>query len=146
MLVEELIAKDKANDKAMQKAIDISFDKLKQQDDLYENFDTKAQQTSMENFFPHVQNEEYIEIIRKLTNKSNKLKSNLQNAESVHNHNIMIMHTQFEKQYNKWEQERVGYQQDIHTLKRKLMDLHHLIRKYQHDSALANNTSLWSCS
>ena len=146
LLVEELLAKNKANDKSMQQVIDISFDKLNQQDHLYECHETKVRQTSINNLFSHVQNEEYIEIIRKLTNKSNKLKSNLQNVESTHNHNIMILHTQFEKQYNKWEQERVGYQQDIHTLKRKLIDLHHLIRKYQHDSALASNTSLWSCS
>lgn len=91
------------------------------------------------------ENTEAIKIIDQLKSKSKKLKSNLQKAESVNNHNIMLLQTQFEKEHNKWEKDKNSYLQEIHILKRKTLNLTHLLQKYQHNEMLVNN-SCWSCT
>lgn len=57
----------------------------------------------------------------------------------------MILQTQIEKEYNKWEHERIGYQQDIYNLKKKVIDLQHLVKKYQHNEMFLNHSRM-SCN
>ena len=89
------------------------------------------------------ENSEAKRMIDQLRSKSKKLKMGLQKAESINTHNIKLLQTQFEKEQNKWEKERVNYQQEIHSLKRKIINLHHMLQKYQHNEMLYN-TSCWS--
>lgn len=98
----------------------------------------KIQETTAEN-------EQAMHLITQLKAKSKKLKLNLQKSESINSHNILLLQTQFDKEQNKWEKERTGYQQEIHILKRKTMNLNHLLKKYQHNEALLNN-SCFSCN
>ena len=79
----------------------------------------KIQETTAEN-------EQAMHLITQLKAKSKKLKLNLQKSESINSHNILLLQTQFDKEQNKWEKERTGYQQEIHILKRKTMNLNHL--------------------
>lgn len=91
------------------------------------------------------ENSEAKRTIDHLRNKSKKLKNSLQKAESINNHNIRLLQTQYEKEQNKWEKEKNAHLQEIHILKRKTINLHHLLQKYQHNELLVNN-SCWSCS
>ena len=92
-----------------------------------------------------IQNDYAKKVIEQLRSKSKRLKTNLQKAESINNHNIMLLQTQFEKEQNKWEKEKGAYLQEIHILKRKTINMQHLLQKYQHNELLQNN-SCWSCS
>lgn len=92
-----------------------------------------------------IQNDYAKKVIDQLRSKSKRLKNNLQKAESINNHNIMLLQTQFEKEQNKWEKEKSTYLQEIHILKRKTINMQHLLQKYQHNELLQNN-SCWSCS
>ena len=88
------------------------------------------------------ENSEAKSVITQLRSRSKKLKSSLQKAESVNSHNILLLQTQFEKEQNEWEKQKSGYLQEIHVLKRKTMNLTHLLQKYQHNELV--NNSCWS--
>lgn len=95
-----------------------------------------------------IQNENANKLIEKLKIKSKKLKENLQKSETINQHNIVLLQTQFEKEQNQWEKERFNLQQEILTLKKQNMSLQHLLKKYQYNEQISNNTSCrnWSRS
>jgi hypothetical protein len=88
------------------------------------------------------ENSEAKSVITQLRSKSKKLKNSLQKAESVNSHNILLLQTQFEKEQNEWEKQKSAYLQEIHVLKRKIMNQTHLLQKYQHNELV--NNSCWS--
>ena len=91
------------------------------------------------------ENERYKIMTVQLRSKAAKLKDAVQKAESKNQGNIAILQTQFEKENNKWEQEKAAYQQEIINLKRKVYSLSHMLQKYQHNEMLMN-TSCFSCA
>ena len=93
-----------------------------------------------------VENDNAKKLINKLKTKSKKLKENLQKSETINQHNIVLLQTQFEKEQNQWEKERFNLQQEILALKKQNMSQQHLIKKYQYNEQISNNTSWWNWS
>ena len=88
-----------------------------------------------------IENDNAKKLINKLKNKSKKLKENLQKSETINNHNIILLQTQFEKEQNQWEKDRFNYQQEILLLKKQNMSLQHLVKKYQYNEQISASNS-----
>jgi hypothetical protein len=135
---ENTILANELNNGSMAQHREVKFEKIsgESKNIMYLRNKVKEQQ---------IENEQAIAVIGRLDGKSRKLEGKLQKAHSVNTHNIMLLQTQFEKEHNKWEQERVNYQQEIYGLKKKIVNLHHCLQRYQHNELLLN-ASCFSCA